>query len=97
MRPRCCEDRVDPGRSAHIALLLNRDPTAEATRKWSYILATEGTRAGDQVQSFRQGIPDGFIPWFEVPEEEATTLEVNEEELRWTTLYNRLQWVFYTQ
>ena len=23
----------DPGRSAHIALLLNRDPTAEATKK----------------------------------------------------------------
>ena len=36
-------------------------------------------RAGDQVQSFRQGIPDRFIPGFEVPEQEATTLEVNEE------------------
>ena len=36
-------------------------------------------RAGHQVQSFRQGIPDGFLPGFEVPEQEATTLEVNEE------------------
>ncbi|EDR16019.1 mitochondrial 54S ribosomal protein RML2 [Laccaria bicolor S238N-H82] len=55
----------DPGRSAHIALLFNKDPTAEATKKWSYIIATEGMRAGDEVQSFRQGIPDGFIPGFE--------------------------------
>jgi ribosomal protein L2 len=69
----------DPGRSAHIALLFNQDPTAEATKKWSYIVATEGMRAGDKVQSFRQGIPDGFIPGFEVPQQEAKTLEVNEE------------------
>lgn len=54
----------DPGRSAHIALVRNRDPNAEGTKKWSYILATEGMRAGDQVQSFRQGIPEGFIPGF---------------------------------
>ncbi|KAF6753303.1 mitochondrial ribosomal protein subunit L2 [Ephemerocybe angulata] len=60
----------DPGRSAHIALLHNRDEKAEGLAKWSYIIATEGMRAGDQVQSFRQGIPEGFIPGFELPSEE---------------------------
>ena len=55
----------DPGRSAHIALVCNRNPSAEGMKKWSYILATEGMRAGDQVQSFRQGIPRGFIPGFD--------------------------------
>lgn len=54
----------DPGRSAHIALVCNRDPKAEGVKKWSYILATEGMKAGDEVQSFRQGIPEGFIPGF---------------------------------
>ncbi|KAJ8088064.1 mitochondrial 54S ribosomal protein rml2 [Marasmius tenuissimus] len=52
----------DPGRSAHIALVKNRDPTAEGTHKWSYIIATEGMRAGDTVQSFRSGIPEGLVP-----------------------------------
>jgi len=28
---------------------------------WSYILAPDGLRAGDTVQSFRRGIPDGFV------------------------------------
>ena len=55
----------DPGRSAHIALLHNRDPNAVGEQKWSYIIATEGLRAGDKVQSFRQGIPAGFIPGFD--------------------------------
>lgn len=55
----------DPNRSAHIALLYNRDPKATATAKWSYIIATEGLRAGDHVQSFKQGIPEGFLPGFE--------------------------------
>jgi ribosomal protein L2 len=55
----------DPGRSAHIALLHNREPNAAGEKKWSYIIATEGLRAGDQVQSFRQGIPEGFVPGFE--------------------------------
>ena len=54
----------DPGRSAHIALLHNRDPNAVGEQKWSYIIATEGMRAGDEVQSFRRGIPEGFIPGF---------------------------------
>jgi ribosomal protein L2 len=67
----------DPGRSAHIALLRNRTPNAEGTEKWSYIVATEGMRAGDQVQSFRQGIPEGFIPGFESPKE-AGDLEASE-------------------
>jgi ribosomal protein L2 len=52
----------DPGRSAHISLLHNRDLNAIGEQKWSYIIATEGLRAGAQVQSFRQGIPEGFIP-----------------------------------
>jgi ribosomal protein L2 len=47
----------DPGRSAHIALVCNRDPTAEGTDKWAYILAPEGLKPGDTVQSFRSGIP----------------------------------------
>lgn len=28
---------------------------------WSYILAPDGLRAGDVVQSFRSGIPEGFV------------------------------------
>ncbi|KAI6031179.1 hypothetical protein PISMIDRAFT_671862 [Pisolithus microcarpus 441] len=48
----------DPGRSAHIALIAARDPKAEGTAKWKYILAPEGLRAGDVVQSFRSGIPE---------------------------------------
>ncbi|KAJ6509413.1 translation protein SH3-like domain-containing protein, partial [Mycena vitilis] len=52
----------DPGRSAHIALLKNRDPDAQGLKKWTYIVAPEGIRAGDEVQSFRRGIPDGFVP-----------------------------------
>ncbi|PPQ84846.1 hypothetical protein CVT24_013168 [Panaeolus cyanescens] len=54
----------DPNRSAHIALLYNKD-AKEGVAKWSYIIATEGLRAGDTVQSFRQGIPKGFIPGFD--------------------------------
>jgi ribosomal protein L2 len=52
----------DPGRSAHIALVKSRGEEQQV--KWSYILAYEGMRAGDTVQSFRRGIPDGFIPGF---------------------------------
>lgn len=49
----------DPNRSAHIALLYN--PNGVGLQKWSYIIATEGLRAGDQVRSFRQGIPHDFL------------------------------------
>ncbi|KAI9816420.1 MAG: hypothetical protein M1832_005087 [Thelocarpon impressellum] len=42
----------DPGRSAHIALLARED----GGRK-SYIVAAEGMRAGDTVESYRSGIP----------------------------------------
>ncbi|KAG6851839.1 hypothetical protein H0H87_012038, partial [Tephrocybe sp. NHM501043] len=52
----------DPGSSAHIALVRSSNAADEGTSRWKYILATEGMRAGDQVQSFRQGIPAGFIP-----------------------------------
>ncbi|TVY19645.1 Mitochondrial 54S ribosomal protein RML2 [Lachnellula arida] len=46
----------DPGRSAHIALL-----NEEATGKKSYIVASEGMRAGDVVQSYRAGIPKDLL------------------------------------
>ena len=46
----------DPGRSAHIALINNVDTQAK-----SYILASEGMRAGDVVESYRRGIPDALI------------------------------------
>ena len=68
----------DPGRSAHIALVRSRNPDVEGTKKWSYILATEGMRAGDEVESFRQGIPDGFVPGFDVSSKEK---ERNGEEI----------------
>lgn len=43
----------DPGRSAHIALLTNNKTGVK-----SYIVAAEGMREGDVVQSFRGGIPN---------------------------------------
>lgn len=46
----------DPGRSAHIALL-----NEEATGEKSYIIAAEGMRAGDVVQSYRAGIPADLL------------------------------------
>ena len=42
----------DPGRSAHIALVEHKE-----TKARSYILAPDGLRAGDTVQSYRRGIP----------------------------------------
>lgn len=46
----------DPNRTAHIALVRN-----VKTRIRSYILAAEGMRAGDVVQSYRSGLPDELI------------------------------------
>lgn len=46
----------DPNRSAHIALL-----TEEATGQKTYIVAAEGMRAGDVVQSYRSGIPQDLL------------------------------------
>lgn len=46
----------DPGRTAHIALL-----NEQATGLKSYIVAAEGMRAGDAVQSFRAGIPKDLL------------------------------------
>ncbi|KAK2796828.1 hypothetical protein FQN49_009004, partial [Arthroderma sp. PD_2] len=43
----------DPGRTAHIALVKSK-----LTKKVSYILAPEGMREGDVVESYRAGIPD---------------------------------------
>ncbi|KAI9819895.1 MAG: hypothetical protein M1827_006465 [Pycnora praestabilis] len=46
----------DPGRSAHIALMVS-----ETTGKKSYIVAAEGMRAGDTAQSYRAGIPRDLL------------------------------------
>lgn len=46
----------DPNRSAHIALLKHN-----ATEELSYVISCDGLRAGDQVESFRGGIPDSLI------------------------------------
>ncbi|KLO20613.1 ribosomal protein L2 [Schizopora paradoxa] len=54
----------DPGRSAHIALVRARNAEANGGRRFSYILAPEGIRSGAVVESFRNGIPDGFVPGF---------------------------------
>lgn len=43
----------DPGRSAHIALLRSNE-----TKKLSYVLAADGMRAGETVQSYMPGIPE---------------------------------------
>lgn len=61
----------DPGRSAHIALLQSRDENAGA-KKFTYILAPEGLRAGDTVQSFRSGIPADLAPQYAELQQEAT-------------------------
>jgi ribosomal protein L2 len=46
----------DPGRSAHIALVTNKK-----TGTKSYIIAAEGLREGDTVQSYRSGIPEELL------------------------------------
>lgn len=47
----------DPNRTAHIALICKKeDPSLR-----SYIIACEGLREGDEVESFRSGIPRRFI------------------------------------
>jgi ribosomal protein L2 len=49
----------DPGRTAHIALIRKEGVTGD--KGLSYILASEGMRAGDKVESYRQGIPQTLI------------------------------------
>lgn len=46
----------DPNRSAHLALLEHLD-----TKKKSYIIAAEGMRQGDTVESYRSGIPKELL------------------------------------
>ena len=46
----------DPGRTAHIALVRN-----QKTDQKTYILAAEGMREGDIVQSYRAGIPEELL------------------------------------
>jgi ribosomal protein L2 len=50
---------------------------------WSYILAPDGLRAGDVVQSFRAGIPDGMVEgWAELikPQAKKTPAKAEAEE-----------------
>ncbi|KZS93351.1 ribosomal protein L2 [Sistotremastrum niveocremeum HHB9708] len=64
----------DPGRSAHIALVKRRQVNLDAPpdgkgkslvhNPYSYILACDGLRAGDVVESFRGGIPDDLVPGY---------------------------------
>jgi len=49
----------DPNRSAHIALVKSRNPSVE--QPYSYVLACDGLRAGDVIESWRKGIPSGLI------------------------------------
>ncbi|KAM5539931.1 hypothetical protein V8D89_006434 [Ganoderma adspersum] len=70
----------DPGRSAHIALIKNRNANLPGGKVWSYILAPDNLRAGDVVESFRQGIPDGLVPGF-----------VDSKELRGKSLEQRAE------
>ncbi|KAF1817259.1 ribosomal protein L2 [Eremomyces bilateralis CBS 781.70] len=49
----------DPNRSAHIALLSQE--ADEGKKAFSYVIAAEGMRAGDVVESFRAGIPQRLI------------------------------------
>ena len=51
-------DRIeyDPNRSAHLALI-----TRVETGDKSYIVAADGMRAGDEVESYRTGIPKDLI------------------------------------
>lgn len=46
----------DPNRSGHIALIQHSQ-----SGNLSYILAPSGVRAGDEVESFRQGLPRDFV------------------------------------
>lgn len=46
----------DPNRSAHLALVEN-----VSTQRKSYIIAAEGMRAGDSIESFRAGIPKSLL------------------------------------
>lgn len=73
----------DPNRSAHIALLRNRTGSG-SHGGWSYIIAPDGLRAGDVVESFRAGVPKGLVPkWDDEIEQrvEADKRRIEAEEL----------------
>ena len=48
----------DPGRNAHIALI---SQTVGQTKNFSYIIAADGMRAGDEIESYMQGLPESLI------------------------------------
>lgn len=52
----------DPTRSAHLALIRNREPETPETPVWSYIVAPSNLRAGHTVQSFRSKLPEELLP-----------------------------------
>ncbi|WOO83978.1 54S ribosomal protein RML2, mitochondrial [Vanrija pseudolonga] len=64
------EHRVSPDEGAILAETVSelkggtntlREARNAVKGGWSYILAPDGLRAGDVVQSFRSGIPEGFV------------------------------------
>lgn len=69
----------DPGRSAHIALMRARSADANGGRRFSYILAPEGMRAGQVVESFRNGVPDDLVPGFVDKKEGRSVYQISNE------------------
>lgn len=81
----------DPGRTAHIALLVN-----DATGEHSYILAPDGLRAGQKVQSWPKGVDvnqdptalntDPSAPQSVTPPTNSSAMDDQPEELRTSLL-----------
>ncbi|EIN14305.1 ribosomal protein L2 [Punctularia strigosozonata HHB-11173 SS5] len=77
----------DPGRSAHIALIKRRVKTGavlaalKGDQIWSYILAPEGLRAGDVVESYRMGIPKDLVPNYTPSQTQSSAADNNEDVL----------------
>jgi ribosomal protein L2 len=73
----------DPGRSAHIALVKRMPkkalPADSMEVLYSYILAPDGLKTGDVVQSFRQGVPDDLIPGYKEMLESAAKEKEEQE------------------
>ncbi|KZO91298.1 hypothetical protein CALVIDRAFT_530905 [Calocera viscosa TUFC12733] len=52
----------DPRRSAHVALIRQLNPKTKQI--FSYAVTPDGIHAGDVVESYRDGIPDGLVEGF---------------------------------
>jgi ribosomal protein L2 len=78
----------DPGRSAHIALIKRRVLNSailsalKGEQIWSYILAPEGLRAGDVVESYRMGIPQDLVPDYAPSRTQSSTAQDGENASR---------------